>query len=199
MPTRSQALRSLAGLPEFTFAEGYPSAFVVRLLRLLAECPVEAETTGVLGPWMVDCGVGEVVLGAVSCAWVVDDADAPVGLARASESALGVSGGSMVTVGYEVAPSREGQGYATEMLRLVCGHLLAQPGIARVCADTEADHAASRRVMEKAGLTWRRDEAECRDGREVTIAHYAVDGPVRNRGRAHLRGGDRALPEIDGE
>jgi RimJ/RimL family protein N-acetyltransferase len=63
------------------------------------------------------------------------------------------------------------------MLRLVCAHLLGQPGVTRVCADTEAGHTASRRVMEKAGLTWQRDETECRDGRRSTVSHYALDRP----------------------
>jgi RimJ/RimL family protein N-acetyltransferase len=66
------------------------------------------------------------------------------------------------------------------MLRLVCAHLLGQPGVVRVCADTEVDHIASRRVMEKAGMSWRRDDTYVRDGRETTLTHYAIDrGPQR--------------------
>jgi RimJ/RimL family protein N-acetyltransferase len=163
VPTRSQAARCLAGGAAFDFAEGYPSAFVVQLFRLLVEYPASLPAPGtLLGPWVAFLGADDTVVGAVSCA-VVDDGPG------------GAQSASAVTVGYDVAPACEGRGYATEMLRLVCDHLLAQPGIERVCADTEAGHAASRRVMEKAGFTWRRDETDVRDGRTTTVAHYALD------------------------
>lgn len=182
MPTPSQAARTLAGGAEFDFAEGYPSAFVVQLFRLLAEFPVDLSSVGgaasvegappagdrasdtepLLGPWIASCGADGRVVGALSCAPVFDRTEGSQSI-------------SAVTVGYDVAPSCEGRGYATEMMRLVCAHLLAQPGVVRVCAETEADHGASRRVMEKAGLTWRSDETDVRDGRTVTVVHYALD------------------------
>ncbi len=271
MPTRSEAVRYLTGGAQFDFAEGYPSAFVVQLLRLLAECPADPPAPEVaIGPWIASRQADGVVVGAVSCAEVVGDeawqspsgsltaAEGPLevgageeaargpldavgvaaggvaavggstaevaasgvaaaggsvaGLEAAGVAASGVAaaggstaevaaaGGSVaglevaggppgahvearegrverlaVTVGYDVASTCEGRGYATEMLRLVCAHLLAQPGVVRVCADTEADHQASRRVMEKAGLTWRRQETEARAGRATPVVHYALD------------------------
>ena len=154
------------------FVDGYPSTFVVQLFRLLAECPADLPAPDVLlGPWIASCSAHDVVLGALSCALVQS-------VPEGSQGDSAVSVGYAVTVGYDVAPSREGQGYATEMSRLVWAHLLAQPGIVRVCADTDAGHSASRRVMEKAGLSWRCDETEERDGRATTVAHYALDrGP----------------------
>lgn len=196
MPTQLEAVRCLAGGADFDFAEGYPSAFVVQLLRMLAEFPAELQPAELvpaellpaellpaepragdgawpaiealpapeppLGPWIASRTADDVVLGAVSCATVEDGTE-------------GAQSVSAVTVGYDVAPACEGRGYATEMLRLVCAHLLARPGITRVWADTEADHGASRRVMEKAGLTWRRDETVMHEGRQTTVVHYARD------------------------
>lgn len=173
VPTPSQAARSLAGHAEFDYAEGYPSAFVVQLFRLLAEYPDELPPLPTaLGPWIAARTADGAVLGALSCSLVGAGPDAS---AAGTEGSGGRSGGFTVSVGYDVAPGCEGQGYATEMVRLVCDHLLGQPGVVRVCADTEADHTASRRVMEKAGMSRRRDETVVRNGRERTVVYYAID------------------------
>jgi ribosomal-protein-alanine N-acetyltransferase len=47
-----------------------------------------------------------------------------------------------------------GRGYATEALRALLAHVLAAPDMRRVVAETMVDHIASRRVMEKAGMTY---------------------------------------------
>jgi ribosomal-protein-alanine N-acetyltransferase len=57
------------------------------------------------------------------------------------------------------------------------GYLLGLLDISRVCAETVTDHIASRRVMEKSGMRWQRDEVAEHDGREVKLAHYAIDRP----------------------
>src|SRR6266496_3556514 len=57
-----------------------------------------------------------------------------------------------VTVGYGLAPSARGEGYATEALRAVIDWALAQPDVRRVEADTAHGNLASRRVMERAGM-----------------------------------------------
>jgi RimJ/RimL family protein N-acetyltransferase len=178
VPTRLEAVRWLADEAQLTFVDGYPSTFVIQLLRLLAECPAHLPPSQApLGPWIASRRADSLVLGAVSCAVV---GEGPEGSLDGMGGPVGGLDGSAVTVGYEVAPTCEGQGYATEMLGLVCAHLLGQPDIVRICADTEVGHAASRRVMEKAGLSWRRDEVEARGGRTTTVAHYAVDrGPPR--------------------
>src|SRR6266581_2850363 len=56
-----------------------------------------------------------------------------------------------VTVGYGVSPAVEGQGYASEALRTLIDWLFSV-GAGSVRADTHAEHVASRRVMEKAGM-----------------------------------------------
>lgn len=177
VPTRLEALRWLADGAELTFVDGYPSTFAIQLFRLLAECPVDLPPSQApLGPWIASHMADSLVLGAVSCAVV---GEGPEGSAGTPGGPAGASGGTVVTVGYDVAPTCEGQGYATEMLRLVCAHLLGLPGMVRVCADTEVGHTASRRVMEKAGLSWQRDEMDVRDGRQTTLAHYALDRGTR--------------------
>src|SRR3954452_23865794 len=62
--------------------------------------------------------------------------------------------GSLI-VGYEVANEWRGRGLATEALTAVLTYV-ADSGAARaVVAETDLDHAASRRVMEKAGMSIR--------------------------------------------
>lgn len=54
-------------------------------------------------------------------------------------------------VGYGLAPSARGQGYATEALIAMLG-IAAGLGVAVVRADTEPDNVASQRTLEKAGF-----------------------------------------------
>lgn len=144
-----------------SFPGDYPSPFATELLRLVALYPVtdeEIDEYGAdLGPWLVEHQHDGVVIGTVSCARTSDPGE--------------------ISVGYDVAPSYWGQGYATEALSTTVEHLLSVPGVQRVRADTTVDHVASRRVMEKAGLRWQRDELDQHDGREVKLAHYAIDRP----------------------
>jgi RimJ/RimL family protein N-acetyltransferase len=58
----------------------------------------------------------------------------------------------VVTVGYGLAASARGQGYATEALRAVLDWALEQPEVARVEADTTHANLPSQRVMERAGM-----------------------------------------------
>lgn len=57
-----------------------------------------------------------------------------------------------VGVGYVIARSHQGKGYATEALRAVIDWAFRQPSVYRVNASTDVDNIASRRVMEKAGM-----------------------------------------------
>jgi RimJ/RimL family protein N-acetyltransferase len=80
--------------------------------------------------------------------------------------------GEAVLVGYELTNERRGQGLATEALSAVLAHVAASGQADRVIAETELDHVASRRVMEKAGMQLR----------EVVGARvrYAYDCAVRS-------------------
>jgi len=57
-----------------------------------------------------------------------------------------------VEVGYGTYPAFQGRGYMTEMVGGMVHWASQQPGIARIVADTEADNAASQRVLEKNGF-----------------------------------------------
>ena len=57
-----------------------------------------------------------------------------------------------VTVGYGLATSARGRGYATEALRALVGWALDRPEVVRVDADTTHANVASQRVMERAGM-----------------------------------------------
>ena len=159
--TAHQAEQMLAGTaPDRpVFVDGYPSAFATQVLRLVALYPSIDQRTAPdapdLGPWLLVRRAGGVVIGTISCARTTDPAE--------------------LTVGYDIARSCWGEGYATEALVAVVKHLLALPGIRRVSAETRTDHLASRRVMEKAGMRWQHDEIAEHDGREVKLAHYAID------------------------
>ena len=64
-----------------------------------------------------------------------------------------------VVVGYGIADSCRGRGYATEALEALIGFALLQHGVRRVIADTSSVNLASRRVMEKAGMRIVREAA----------------------------------------
>jgi ribosomal-protein-alanine N-acetyltransferase len=58
----------------------------------------------------------------------------------------------VVELGYGMADSARDRGYATEAIEALIGFALLQHGVRRVEAETTAGNAASRRVLEKAGL-----------------------------------------------
>jgi RimJ/RimL family protein N-acetyltransferase len=59
-------------------------------------------------------------------------------------------------LGYRLRRSAWGKGYATEGSRALIRKGFAELGVRRVVAETMAINSASRRVMEKAGLTYER-------------------------------------------
>ncbi len=59
-----------------------------------------------------------------------------------------------VDLGYRLRRSAWGKGHATEGSRALIRKGFAELGVRRVVAETMAVNAASRRVMEKAGLTY---------------------------------------------
>lgn len=159
--TAAEAERLLADAESGAFADGYPSALATQMLRLVALYPATDHDLGGgmpdLGPWLLVRRSDQIIIGLVTCARTAD--------------------ASAVTVGYDVAPSCWGEGFATEALSAVVAHLLSVPAVWRVCAEAPVDHLASRRVMEKAGMRWQRDELVRHEGRDVKLAHYAIDRP----------------------
>ncbi|MDA1368466.1 GNAT family N-acetyltransferase [Glycomyces algeriensis] len=58
-----------------------------------------------------------------------------------------------VELGYGVAPSRRGRGYASEAVRALTAHAFTAPEVRAVFAHVEPSNPASVRVLEKAGFT----------------------------------------------
>jgi [ribosomal protein S5]-alanine N-acetyltransferase len=129
---RDVALALLEGrLPQgVAFASGYPSQFSLEVMELVAGARA-AEGSG-FGPF-----------------FMVDKADGAV----VGEIGASLDGASATAqVGYAVVEPCWGRGYATEALGALLAHLLADPGVRRVVAETLVGHVASRRVLEKAGM-----------------------------------------------
>lgn len=64
-----------------------------------------------------------------------------------------LEGGPEVEVGWRMAPDRRGRGYATEAGRASLAAGFDGLGLERIVAVTHPGNAASRRVMEKLGMT----------------------------------------------
>lgn len=94
----------------------------------------EAPQPGRFGPYFMVRKADDAIVGEIGCS--VEDAS--------------VTG----KVGYTVVELCWGRGYATEALRALLGHVLAEPDMRRVVAETMVENVASRRVMEKAGMTF---------------------------------------------
>jgi len=61
--------------------------------------------------------------------------------------------GPEVELAYHFAPDRWGQGYATEAARASLAYGFGEAGLERIIAISAPEHHASRRVMEKCGMT----------------------------------------------
>lgn len=81
--------------------------------------------------------------------------------------------------GYSVAEPLSGRGYATEALHGLLQVVLRDPRIDRVVAQTFVDHVASRRVMEKAGMTQYAVELGEVDGRRTQLVKYEAHAFTR--------------------
>ncbi len=130
------------------FAPGYPSQFSLEVMELV----VGAQKPGRFGPFFMVRKTDGAVVGEIGCS--VDDA-----------SATG-------HVGYSVVEPSWGHGYATEALRALLSHVLVEPGVRRVVAQTMVEHTASRRVMEKAGMRYCEQRVGAEDGKSVDLVFY---------------------------
>jgi RimJ/RimL family protein N-acetyltransferase len=74
------------------------------------------------------------------------------GLRSQSSTGPGTAGGE-AELGYRLLPEVWGLGYATEGARALIGHAFTELDLARVVATTMTLNLASRRVLEKAGLS----------------------------------------------
>jgi RimJ/RimL family protein N-acetyltransferase len=94
-----------------------------------------------------------------------------------------------VELGYRLRKSAWGRGYATEGSRALIGKGFSELGVLRVVAEAMAVNVASRRVMEKAGLTLVRTFHQPWpypvEGQEFGEVEYALDkaGWLQRQGR----------------
>jgi RimJ/RimL family protein N-acetyltransferase len=85
----------------------------------------------------------------------------------------------LVELGYRLRPAAWGKGYATEGSRALIRKAFIEYGVRRVIAQTMTVNTASRRVMEKCGLSYVRtffqDWPEAIEGTEQGDVEYALD------------------------
>jgi ribosomal-protein-alanine N-acetyltransferase len=81
-----------------------------------------------------------------------------------------LGGGPEVEVLYGISPAEWGRGYATEISLAILRYGFETAGLTRIRGIADAENAASRRVLEKIGMTFERYAAN--DGREE--ARYAI-------------------------
>jgi RimJ/RimL family protein N-acetyltransferase len=83
-----------------------------------------------------------------------------------------------VELGYRLRKSAWGMGYATEGSRALIRKGFTESGVQRVTAEADAANIASRRVMEKAGLTlvrtFRAPWPDSIDGQKLDAVEYAL-------------------------
>jgi RimJ/RimL family protein N-acetyltransferase len=80
-------------------------------------------------------------------------------------------------VDYELDPAWWGRGLATEGTQAALRYGFMEHGLPRIIGATDPGHAASRRVMEKCGLSYQ-GELEFRDAR---IVWYTLDAATWRR------------------
>lgn len=93
--------------------------------------------------------------------------------------ALGTSG--EVEIGWWVEPDRWGEGLATEAGKSSAAFAFNEAKLARVVAITHPENRASRRVMEKVGMTFERRALGRElglDDPDVEIVLYALEAPA---------------------
>lgn len=99
---------------------------------------------------------------------------------------------SVVSLGYRLRASAWGHGYATEGARALVRRAFTELGVSQIVATTMAVNIASRRVLEKAGLTYTRtvylDWPDPLPGNEHGDVEYQLD-----RGEFRPAPGRRAL------
>jgi [ribosomal protein S5]-alanine N-acetyltransferase len=83
--------------------------------------------------------------------------------------------GPEVELGYDLASAAWGRGLATEAARAIMAQAFGPWGLDRVIAVVKPDHRASRRVLEKAGLTHAGERAAYRQPRMLL---YEARRPV---------------------
>ncbi len=131
------------------FADGYPSEFSLETMGLF-----ELGLTGEYGPFFMVRREDDAVIGELGGYLVSEE---PV----------------TVQIGYTLVEPEWDKGYASEATAALIAFLRAS-GVKVVIADTLADHYASRRVLEKAGMEPGGEFEGEEDGQAVLLVRYRL-------------------------
>ncbi|MFE9121898.1 GNAT family N-acetyltransferase [Streptomyces sp. NPDC007172] len=118
--------------------------------------------------------------------WAAQEKDTGVFLGWFEFRPLDAHSPAVVELGYRLNRAAWGRGYATEGSRALIGKGFTALGVSRVTANTMAVNAGSRRVMEKAGLSFLRaftgDWPEAIEGSEHGEVEYELTRAQWERG-----------------
>lgn len=89
-----------------------------------------------------------------------------------------LDGGPEIEVGYRLRKTHWGQGYATEAAGAALDHGLGRLGLKRIVAIADPANLASRRVMQKIGMTFQR----CARHYDCDVVLYAIHRPHHSAG-----------------
>jgi ribosomal-protein-alanine N-acetyltransferase len=98
--------------------------------------------------------------------WVAEEGEALIGFCGLRH----LDHGPQVEILYGISPSRWGRGFATEVAVEVLRYGFHRAGLDRIVGIADMENAASRRVLEKIGMTF--DEQVLHEGRAE--AHYSI-------------------------
>ena len=156
--TPGEARSLLAGEPPdgLAFAAGYPSRFTLEVMDLLAGARA-GEADQFTPHFMIRRDGGEVI-GELGWSFPQDEP-------------------ALARIGYSIVEQAWNRGYGTEAVRGLIAHLLEDPDVEAVVADTMLDNIGSRRVMEKAGMTEAGTRLSVEDGETVELVRYEVRHP----------------------
>jgi RimJ/RimL family protein N-acetyltransferase len=135
------------------FAAGYPSRFSLEVMDILAGRRAATPDGRGFNPCFVVRKDDGVVVGEIGYSFSAD---------------------AIATLGYSIVDPCQGRGYATDALRALARALRADPGVRSITAQTLAGHVASRRVMEKAGMTLCEERLGEVDGELVELVVYEL-------------------------
>lgn len=151
-PEEARMLLAGEAPPGLVFGEGYPGEFSLEVMDILAGARVQDAID--FSPWFIIRKQEGDVIGDIGFSY-------PHGRQRP-------------TAGYDIVEPLWGRGYASEAFRGLIGYLFKLPEVEAVEADTFETHIASRRVMEKAGLTHVDTRRQVVDGEEGRLVFYEI-------------------------
>ena len=139
--TREDAQAILSGVRQTGWSPGYPTEGDLEIAQLIGDAAWAARLAAPFGPYrMIERESGQLI-GGVGFLGPPDDTGS-------------------IEIGYGIAPEQRGRGLATEAVQGLLAFAWSHPSVRRVRASTEATNLASQRVLEKAGMTRTKTDAD---------------------------------------